>query len=234
MTNSDGADDWDGLLTAVVEFQTAHGDYPLLGGTAAALYAGHRRSNDADYGVSDLAERFDELLRELDADDRWDLQRRHHGRLLLGRFEGVQTGLRQLRRTRPLATEQRHTSAGRVTVPTLPELVRVKGWLIIDRNVTRDYLDFAALSATLDDMTLEHALSLFNDCYRDVARDGSDRATNPLMQLQWQLDAPHPDDLEETPPSSYRGIQPPWDDWAVIADQCERTARIIDPLVADA
>jgi len=31
--------------------------------------------------------------------------------------------------------------AGPIRVPTLPEMLRVKAWLVLRRNATRDYLD---------------------------------------------------------------------------------------------
>lgn len=52
-------------------------------------------------------------------------------------------------RTRPLETEQVTIRAKTLTVPTLPETLRVKGWLAVRRNQTRDYIDIAALSDKL-------------------------------------------------------------------------------------
>jgi hypothetical protein len=37
----------------------------LIGGSAAAGYAGHRMSVDADHVLTDLRERFDQVLAEL-------------------------------------------------------------------------------------------------------------------------------------------------------------------------
>jgi len=52
----------------------------LVGGAAAALHAGQRRSLDREHVVADVA--------------------------ILGRLDGIMTGIRQLRRTRPLDTEE--------------------------------------------------------------------------------------------------------------------------------
>ena len=45
---------------------------------------------------------------------------------ILGRLDGVMTGIRQLRRTRPLETEV----VSGLRVPTLAEMARIRAWLL--------------------------------------------------------------------------------------------------------
>jgi hypothetical protein len=53
-------------------------------------------------------------------------------------------------RTRPLETTQVILPSERVlTVPTAEEKLRIKGFLIVGRNQTRDYLDAAARSCEI-------------------------------------------------------------------------------------
>ena len=65
--------------------------------------------------------------------------------LILGRLTGVLTGIRQLRRTRPLETEE----IGGLRVPTLGEMLRIKAWLLATRHTVRDYLDTVVLCERL-------------------------------------------------------------------------------------
>jgi hypothetical protein len=59
------------------------------------------------------------------------------------------TGIRQLRRTRPLETE---VVAG-LRVPTLAEMARVKAWLLATRHTVRDYLDTVVLLERLGEFS---------------------------------------------------------------------------------
>jgi hypothetical protein len=112
-----------------------------VGGTAAALHAGHRRSLDGDHVVEDLRERFDEVMAALEAAAGWQTARFQRPVVILGRLDGIMTGIRQLRRTRPLETE---VLSG-LRVPTLGEMARIKGWLLATRHTVRDYLDVTVL-----------------------------------------------------------------------------------------
>lgn len=54
--------DWERVLAAAVRLQQAFPGAVLVGGTASALYAGHRLSVDADHVLTDLCHRFDSVL----------------------------------------------------------------------------------------------------------------------------------------------------------------------------
>ncbi len=96
--------DWERLLSAERSLQQIVPGAVLVGGTAAALHAGHRRSLDGDHVLADLRDRYDEVLRALEAAAGWRTGTVKPPVLILGRLDGVQTGIRQLRRTRPLET----------------------------------------------------------------------------------------------------------------------------------
>lgn len=108
-----------------------------MGGTAAATHARHRISFGDDHVLGDLRERFDAVLEHPEQADGWLTARVKRPVLVLGSLDGIETGIRQLVRRRPLEVEQVELAAGgRVTVPTLAEMLRVKAWLILRRRPT--------------------------------------------------------------------------------------------------
>ena len=54
--------DWERVLVAAAHLQRILPEAVLVGGTASALYAGHRLSTDADHVLTDLRNRFDDVL----------------------------------------------------------------------------------------------------------------------------------------------------------------------------
>ncbi|HTZ64069.1 MAG TPA: hypothetical protein VMB51_08190 [Solirubrobacteraceae bacterium] len=198
----------------------------LVGGSAAAVHAAHRESVDNDHVVADLAERFDSILENLEALGDWSLNRAAPGKLILGELGGIETGLRQLLRSRPLETTQMDVRGRQLVVPTAAEILRIKGWLALTRNQTRDYLDIAALADRIGVEQAAAVLSGIDQYYADINRRPEAVAT----QLVRQLADPRPRDAEVTTQlSSYKALDRRWHDWsavkAVLADLAERLAR---------
>src|SRR6185437_6600612 len=137
---------WEQVLTSLCRLQSLLPEAVLAGGTAAAPYAGHRFSFDHDHVMPNLRQRFDTVLAELEAAAGWETARVRRPALILVSLDGVQTDVRQLRRSRPLETTVMRVGEHDVTVPTLPEVLRIKAYLSVTRNTTRDYLDLAALT----------------------------------------------------------------------------------------
>ncbi len=198
----------------------------LVGGSAAALHAHHRESRDHDHVVEDLAERFDAILENLEALGDWSTARVQPGKIILGELGGIETGVRQLLRGRPLQSTAVEIGGKRLIVPTAAEILRIKAWLALSRNQTRDYLDIAALA---DHMGLDEAagvLAGIDDYYADVNRRPEAVAT----QLARQLADPRPRDAEVTTQlASYKALDPRWHEWsavrAVLADLAQRMVR---------
>ncbi|MSP15941.1 MAG: hypothetical protein EXR73_04905 [Myxococcales bacterium] len=216
--------DWEEVLRSAAELQNLVPGAVLVDGTAAAPHAGHRRSRDADHVVVDLVQRFAQLLELLEGQAEWTTARLVPPTLILGDFLGVETGLRQLRRALPLETTTVATAGGPIVVPTPAEMLRIKGWLIVSRNATRDYIDFAALAQTLGEAGTRTALASFDRAYQDIYRAEKQRDVSPLLQLARQLAAPLPKDLEGLDVANYKGIVAPWDKWEAIAAQCRVVA----------
>jgi hypothetical protein len=198
----------------------------LVGGSAAALYAHHRQSFDHDHVVVDLAERFDAILENLEALGEWSMARAQPGKIILGELGGIETGVRQLLRSRPLETADMEVRGKRLVVPTPAEILRIKGWLALSRNQTRDYLDIAALAERIGLDEAAGVLAGIDDYYADVNLRPEAVAT----QLVRQLADPRPRDAEVTAQlASYKALDPRWHDWptvkAVLSDLAERMGR---------
>jgi len=215
---------WERLIDVAAEFGLRYPDAVLVGGTVAALYAGHRVSLDADFVLTDLRERFEQLVKALESDRDWVTARLNPPVLILGQFKGVETGLRQLRRSRPLETTEISVRGQQLRVPTLAEILRIKGWLAVSRNATRDYLDLAALSALAGLPGAARALAELDACYRDVYRADDERDVSVALQLARQLAQPAPYDFDKTDLSSYKRLNPRWQDWSALLGQLRELA----------
>src|ERR1051325_9520225 len=170
--------EWEQLLSAAAHLQEILPNATLVGGTAVAIFAQHRLSRDADHVVPDLRHRFDEVLEQLEAVAGWHTARVKRPVLILGSLDGIETGVRQMIREQPLDTQQVTIGNVRLVVPTEEELLRIKGVLIIRRNATRDYLDFAALAERLGSAGIKQALASLDQLYPQTSGESA------LQQLQ--------------------------------------------------
>ena len=100
-----------------------------------------------------------------------------------------------------------------IRLPTLPEILRIKAFLCLDRNATRDYLDLAALASHQGFHAAVVSLSTMDDLYPQ--KNGDTWAVR--TQLVKQLADPRPYDLDSVDLAEYKGIQPPFTNWTNIA-----------------
>jgi hypothetical protein len=98
--------EWERVLSAAAHLQRILPGAVLVGGSAAAVYAGHRLSTDADHVLTDLRERFDQVLADLEAVAGWKTARIRRPVQILSSLDGIETGVRQLIREQPLETTQ--------------------------------------------------------------------------------------------------------------------------------
>lgn len=188
----------------------------LVGGTAAILYADHRESRDHDHVLEDLEDRFEMVLEAVEEDGGWATNRVAPGKVILGNLDGIEAGVRQMIRKTPLeVTKVDVPSGAEVAVPTLEETLRIKAFLIVRRNQTRDYLDVAALTAVLGVNRAADALNGIDEYYADQL--GADEGI--ASQLVRQLSDPKPADRSVIDQlSSYRRLQQRWKDWSAVTE----------------
>jgi len=215
--------DWEKLLAAERHLQALVPGAVLVGGTAAAIHAGHRRSMDGDHVLADLRGRFDAVLADLERAAGWQTERVRRPVLILGQLDGILTGIRQLRRSRPLETEE----IDGLRLPTLVEMARVKAWLLVTRNTTRDYLDTVVLLERLGEGAVRTALAGFDLLYPQAT------GASPLAELAERLAAAAPGDLERVDLATYKGLTPPWNGWNHVRDRGRCWARVVADLAME-
>jgi hypothetical protein len=206
------------VLESAARLQELVPDAVLVGDSAAALYAGHRDSYDHDHVISDLRDRFDVVLEALESESEWVTNRVRPGKIILGQLGDIEAGVRQMIRTRPLEAVEVTLSSGRsLRVPTAEETLRIKGFLIVRRNQTRDYLDVAALADRYGIDAAAAVLAMIDDYYVDQHEGGRGVAS----QVARQLADPRPKDESVTRQlGAYRNLQPRWTDWVEVRRAC--------------
>lgn len=205
-----------GVMESAAHLQRLVPGAVLVGGTAAILYADHRESRDHDHVLPDLADRFEMVLEAVEEDEGWATNRVTPGKVILGNLDGIEAGVRQMIRKLPLeVTKVEVPSGAEVTVPTLEETLRIKAFLIVRRNQTRDYLDLAALTTVCGAECAAETLAGIDDYYADQIGEGVGVAS----QLVRQLSDPKPADrsvIDQLP--SYRRLRQRWKDWQAVTE----------------
>jgi hypothetical protein len=139
--------------------------------------------------------------------------------LVGGSAAALHAGLRQMRRTRPLATCEVNLDSGAVVVaPTADEALRIKAYLVVQRNVVRAYLDVVALA---DHLGTEHAVAILQgiDDYYD---DRSGEHGSVLTSVVLALADPAPRDPAVTAElPRYKGLDKRWHHWADVVAACQ-------------
>ncbi len=207
-TPTDPDSHWGRLLQAATRLQQVTPGSTLVGGTAAALWAAHRYACGAAHVLPDLRGRFADVLAHLEQLEGWHTARLRPPVSILGALDGVDTSLRQWRRDAPLVTT--HVSQGgvRLQVPTVADLLRIKAFLVVTRNATRDFVDYTALVRPLPFPALQQALGPLDTLYAlPGLRIGGGGEASVLHELGLRLGAPHPDDLGTVQGAAFRSPQ---------------------------
>ncbi len=224
---ADGTPEWERVLSAAARLQALLPDAVLVGGTAAGIHARHRTSHDADHVLTDLRSRFDDVLGQLESVAGWKTARTNRPVLILGSLDGIETGVRQLIRAEPLETTNLHVRNQQITIPTEAEILRIKGFLLLRRNATRDYVDFAALADRIGDTATAAAFERFDRLYPQ------DSGESTLQQMLAQLANPKPYDLDSTNLSEYNDLETRWHEWKAIRAVCVAASTVIFDHVCD-
>ncbi len=212
------------VLDSAARLQQVVPDAVLVGGAAAALHAGHRESFHHDHVLPDLAERYEQVLEAVEATEGWatSVRASRPPMTIMGSLGGVEAGLRQMRRTRPLEViEVDLGEVGTVVTPTVEEALRVKAYLVVQRNAVRDYLDVVALADVLGNDESVGILRDIDDYYDD--RSGEHGSV--LTALVLRLADPQPSDPAVTAQlPRYRGLAKRWHDWSTVVRECHDLA----------
>lgn len=212
------------VLRSAARLQQVVPDAVLVGGAAAALHAGHRESFDHDHVLADLAQRYDAVLDAVEAADGWatSVRASRPPMTIMGSLGGVEAGLRQMRRTRPLETIQVEVGPGlTVVAPTADEMLRVKAYLVVQRNQVRDYLDVVALARHVGPAHAADVLASIDDYYDDRSGEHGSVLTSLVMRLAHP--EPRDDQVTKELPR-YKALDPRWHDWRVVVGDCQALA----------
>lgn len=136
-----------------------------------------------------------------------------------------QSGLRNLRRKTPLEVEEVTLPSGKtLRVPTLEETLRIKAFLIVQRNQVRDYLDVAALSEKMGVPQAYSVLSRIDDYYEEFTHTQG----SVLSELVAQLSDPDPHDAENKHNlAEYKGVTNGWGSWETVENVCKEVASCL-------
>lgn len=212
------------VLASAARLHEVVPDAVLVGGSAAALHAGHRDSFGHDHVLSDLVDRYDEVLEAVEATDGWATSVRASKPpfTIMGSLGGVEAGLRQMRRVRPLETVEVDVGDGHVVVaPTAAEALRVKAYLVVQRNAVRDHLDVVALA---DHLGIDESLRVLAGI-DDYYVDRSGEPASVLTSLVAALADPQPRDvdvIDELP--RYKALDERWHQWSDVVAACQELA----------
>ncbi len=222
---TNGDDPLSAVLESAARLQRLVPDAVLVGGSAAAYWAGHRVSFDHDHVLADLRDRFDVVLEAIESQDGWVTERVRPGKIVLGRLGDIEAGVRQMIRRRPLEVVEVQLPSGRMLrVPTPEEALRVKAFLIVRRNRTRDYLDVVALAEWIGVPAAAAVLAGIDDFYADQRGEGDGVASQVVRQLA----DPRPADPAVTRQlRNYRRLDPRWHRWADVVAACRLLAATI-------
>jgi hypothetical protein len=211
------------VLESAARLQEVVPDAVLVGGSAAALWANHRSSFDHDHVLADLAERFDAVLEAIEATDGWVTNRVAPGKIILGELGGIESGVRQLIRKKPLEVVEITLPSGQtLRVPTPEETLRIKGYLVVRRNQVRDYIDVAALC---DRIGIRHAAEVLGDIDRFYSDQRPPGSLGVATQLARQLADPQPADSRTVKQLRlYKELDSRWADWQNVTAVCRAVA----------
>ena len=161
------------------------------------------------------------MLAQLESVAGWQTARVRRPVPILGSLDGIETGVRQLIRSQPLETVETDHAGHSIVVPTLAEILRIRAVLILKRNATRDYLDFAALASRMSKDEIVDAMRTFDELYPQSSGQSA------IQQLQVQLSNALPYDADKSGTEIYRGLEPQLGNWDRVRKWCSEVSLVI-------
>ncbi len=192
-----------------------------LGGSICALYCGHRASTDVDFVLNDLRERFKDIRDHLFEVEGWKEARIKPPVLILGALNDIEVGYRQLRRSIPLETLEIELPNGTLFIPTLNEFLRVKAFLLYDRNYTRDFVDFAELTCLLKTKEVVTALLSLDEKF------AWQKQPSVILEVAKNLVNPKPHDSSTHGFETLRLLTPKLHTWDEVSNKCQEIGKAL-------
>ncbi len=212
---------FDHVIEVAIRAQQMVAGAVLVGGTASSLYAQHRVSLDADCVLPDLRSDFQRVLNFLEQQQGWTTNKVDSPVMILGSLDRVHVGYRQMIRKLPLETVEIETPHGKITVPSLDELICMKAYLAYRRNVVRDFLDFAALSQCTTSSAVIVSLMRSDERYGEL------QTSSIGMEIAKRLKQPCPYDLSGVDLRHYKSLDPKWHSWENVASVCREFGSML-------
>ncbi len=192
---------WDEVLSVACRFQNLFNRNPVLvAGTSIEI------NNNNGRILNNLKENYQEILDILDNVVGLKTNRIQKTVSISGSLDGIETGIWQLRRTTPLEKRTYTLKQNSFIFLTEAELLRIKGFLILMRNATRDYLDFLAMVDYLGIKKSLNALLNFDELYQDIYN----KENSAIFQLTLQLSKLMPYDLKDISLQECKFLRDKW------------------------
>lgn len=213
----DNMQTWEEVLSSAARLQNFLPEAVLVGGLATAIYRRHRMSYD--HVMTDLKDHFNDIFGQIESAAGWKTARVRKPVLILGSLDGIETGIHQLIRNRPLETEKLYIDPENfIELPVPVEILRIKAMLVTKRNAVRDYLDCAAIIDWIRDNSEDSPPEILLDI--DKWYDSESLAKQVIQQFS----SPMPYDLSSEGTSFYKRVVPPYDNWEYIRERLQNTA----------
>ena len=168
----------------------------------------------------DLRGSFHNVLDLLSEQSDWKLFRPDPPVQILGSLGNTPVGFRQLKRSLPIETQMCETSVGALRIPTLDEMICIKAFLCCQRNQTRDYLDFAALSSLVLESSVMDSLMKIPLRYAEFGADVGLLVAQRLTQCE-------PADRSSISLEGYKGLKADWQNWDRVRQICVRFGHLL-------
>lgn len=113
-------------------------------------------------------------------------------------------------------------SGAELVIPTEEEILRIKAYLVVNRNQARDYLDTAALATHLGMKEAQRVVSNIDTYYGELS-DTEGAISTVLADRLYEC---RPKDRKSIATlSRYKGLDPKWTDWDHVSDVCRELAK---------
>lgn len=119
-----------------------------------------------------------------------------------------------------MATLGEATRVSDLLVPTAPEMLRVKAFLLTERRATRDYIDVAALALHLGSDAALEAVGFLSLVY-------GPREPQTWVSAFAEACESEPLDLASVALAEYKGLEPPLNAWPFVAARCRDLGRAV-------